>query len=271
MKIAISNISWGELQIKDLGHELNNFGIQGIEIAPTLIWKELAGASTKNVLEYKKICGDLGLEISGIQSLMYGHPEFQIFNQDCWSTMINHLEKVLHIGGCLNAGIAVFGSPKNRIRGKINNEQSFEVATIFFRKLIPYLQEFNLILTLEPNAPSYGADFLINYHEVVSLCDMIGSEWIKPQIDTGCAVMVGEDPFKLYEQRSPAHIHLSAPNHEPFNITHEYLPYISFLAKQGYEKWIVFEMLTKPNNSCSSFLESVRHIKNLNKLGFINE
>ena len=55
MKFSITNISWGTLRIEDLGSELKNIGIQGIEIAPTLIWKDLAGASTENVLKYKKI------------------------------------------------------------------------------------------------------------------------------------------------------------------------------------------------------------------------
>ena len=271
MKFSITNISWGTLRIEDLGSELKNIGIQGIEIAPTLIWKDLAGASTENVLKYKKICEDLGLKISGIQSLMYGHLEFQIFNQGSWASMINHLEKVINIGGNLNAEIAVFGSPKNRIKGAISNEQAFEIATIFFKKLIPYLQESNLVLTLEPNAPGYGADFLTHYEEVVSICDVIDSEWIKPQIDTGCAVMVGEDPVKLFEQRAPRHIHLSAPNHEFFSSSREYLPFISFLKEQKFEKWVVFEMLAKSRNSSSSFIESARFINEMINFGIINE
>lgn len=271
MKISISNISWGTLQIEDLGSELKNIGIQGIEIAPTLIWEDLAGASIESVLKYKEICENLGLKISGIQSLMYGHPEFQIFNQDSWSSMINHLEKVISIGGSLNAEIAVFGSPKNRVKGAIGNEQAFEIAAIFFKKLIPYLQESNLILTLEPNAPGYGADFLTHYAEVVSICDVIGSKWIMPQIDTGCAVMVGEDPVKLFEQRAPRHIHLSAPNHEIFSSTHEYLPFISFLKEQKYEKWVVFEMLAKSRNSSSSFIQSARFINEMINYVGINE
>lgn len=270
MKVSISNISWGTLKIEDIGRALKKSGIQGIEIAPTAIWKDLHRASKTKIVEYRKICNDFGLEVSGIQSLMYGHPEFQVFNKSCWPRMLSHFEKVLTIGANLRAEIAVFGSPKNRLKGSLTREEAMETARVFFSKLIPYLQESNVILTLEPNAPDYGADFLTHYEDVVFLSDALNSDWIKPQIDTGCAAMVGEDPIKLYKQRMPSHVHLSAPNLQPINVTPELISFMSGLDQLHYKNWVVLEMLPLHHNTPTAFLESLSILERLINFKMIN-
>jgi sugar phosphate isomerase/epimerase len=169
-----------------------------------------------------------------------------------------HLYKVIQIAGFLGANVAVFGSPKNRVRGNLSWYESNEIASIFLRRLIPHLEEANLVLTLEPNAPQYGADFLTNYWEVVQLSEAINSPWIKPQIDTGCAAMLGERPDDLFREFNPRHIHLSAPNLAPVLPTKDNLSFLQLLAKEKYKHWIVIEMLNTSQNGSKLALETAK-------------
>jgi sugar phosphate isomerase/epimerase len=110
--------------------------------------------------------------------------------------------------------------------------------------LIPYLEDANLILTIEPNAPQYGADYLTKYQDSVELVDCINSNWIKTQIDTGCAIMVNDDPIDLYKLRKPSHIHLSSPNMAPVPSEFNFKPFLKVVLKNSYSKWLVIEMLS---------------------------
>ena len=223
--------------------KLNRIGISGIEIAPTAIWGDIGQVTPEMAREVKELLIANNLVVSGVQSLLFGHPEFQLFNESTWPQMQLHLERNIKIGNLLGANIAVFGSPKNRLRGNLSLDQANEIAKTFLKRLIPHLEDANIILTLEPNAPEYGADFLTTYTEVVQLSQTIDSVWVKPQIDTGCAKMVGEKPDELFQVFEPAHIHLSAPNLKQIYPSKENLSLLHLLARRKYKNWIVIEML----------------------------
>ena len=200
------------------------------------------GWSYADMLPYFKK-SENNLDISGIQSLLFGHPEFQLFDKASEPAMLLHLQKIVKIGGLLGASVVVFGSPKNRVRGNLGLDESNELAAVFFRRLIPYLEAEGIVLTLEPNAPEYGADFITTYKQAIQLSQIIDSAWIKPQIDTGCADMVGEKPEALFQDYRPWHIHLSAPNLGQILPTQENLSLLNLLTRERYENWIVIEML----------------------------
>jgi sugar phosphate isomerase/epimerase len=150
---------------------------------------------------------------------------------------------VLDLAGALGAKAAVFGSPKNRLRGDIPATEADEIAAEFFSGLGPVLQRNDVILTLEPNAPAYGADYLIRYADVVRLASLVDSPWIQPQIDTGCLAMVGDDTVAGVRFRAPGHVHVSAPylGLPPDGMDHTAVA--DALRSQSYAGWVVLEML----------------------------
>ena len=186
--------------------------MNGIEVAPTLIWGDINNVTMKQVSLFRERVHSEGLQISGIQSLFFGHPEFQLFDKSTWPSMLLHLKKMLEIAGTLEAAVAVFGSPKNRVRGELEWHLSLKIAAEFLFQVEPILRENNVVLTLEPNAPEYGADFLLDYREVMELKNLMNSDYIGAQIDTGCLWMVKADPSEAIEIGIPKHIHLSTPN-----------------------------------------------------------
>jgi sugar phosphate isomerase/epimerase len=140
MKMSISNLSWGNTSIEIMAPKLSKIGINGIEIAPSTIWGDINKVTPEMVLSLRKILSVNNLDISGIQSLLFGHPEFQLFDKSSESAMLLHLQRIIEIGGLLGASVVVFGSPKNRVRGNLGLDESNELAAVFFRRLIPYLE-----------------------------------------------------------------------------------------------------------------------------------
>ena len=245
MRTSISNLAWTHKDTIGLIPKLKATGLQGIEIAPTLIWPDFGEIQFSEVSDFAHMIKDEGMSVSGIQSLSFGRPELQVFDISTWPIFREHLKKMFAVGGLLNASVAVFGSPKNRVKGDLDELEANLMAIDFFTSLIPDLIENNIKLTLEPNAVAYGADFLTNYSQVVHLSEEIGSPWIIPQIDTGCMWMSEDDLEQSFSLHQPGHIHLSVPNLEIFPADEDFKPFLKQVIQSDYSSWIVIEMLNK--------------------------
>jgi sugar phosphate isomerase/epimerase len=165
---------------------------------------------------------------------------------------------MFEVAGALGAKVAVFGSPKNRIKGNISKDVANDTAMEFFSSLVPSLEKNDVVLTLEPNAPDYGADYLLDYEDVCKLSSLIGSNQIAPQIDTGCLWMVGADPISALEITMPHHLHLSTPNLGEVPGLWDFSDLLQKVSLRNYEGWIVIESLEK---SLEKSLRSSRWLK----------
>lgn len=255
MRLSVSNLAWGSEPVQNVVPALAALGINGIEIAPTALWPTSPNVSSAETDALRSLLDEYGMRVSGLQSLLYGHPEFQLLDRATWPQMQEHVRRVIHLGGQLGAQVAVFGSPKNRLRGDLPVGQADDVAAQFFTALEEDLVDADMVLTLEPNAPGYGADYLTTYPDVVRLADKVGSQQVAPQIDTGCLTMVDEDPAEAAEVRMPGHVHISSPQLAPLpgDIDHSRLA--SLLRERGYEGWVVLEMLPAGPDPLRSGLE----------------
>lgn len=258
MKLSISNLAWGQTPLEEIAPHLKAAGINGIEIAPTALWPDLTKVSINDVTKVRKYLNDEGLLVSGIQSLLFGHPEYQLFDPSSWIKMLEHLKMVIKIGGELGADAAVFGSPKNRIKGALSENDANQQAKAFLIQLAEVLAENEIVLTLEPNAPDYGADFLVNYEEVVLLSSQIDSPHIAPQIDTGCLWMVGIDPLDAFKDFTPHHTHLSTPHLGVVPGNFNFKDLIKFAHKNDYQGWLVIEMLQGHSDDFLGAFESAK-------------
>jgi len=246
MKISISNLAWGKTSLLEAVKIVENVGLSGIEIAPTALWPNLYSVTPLEIKRTREILLDSGLRVSGIQSLLYGHPEFQLFDKSTWPELRKHIEIILEIAENLETKVAVFGSPKNRVKGRLKKAEADLIAAEFFSTLLPVLERSDVVLTLEPNAPEYGADYLTSYAEVQELSDLIGSLRVAPQIDTGCMWMVGEDLCQAFESRIPHHIHISNPNLGEVPGSSNYDHIFELIKTSEYSGWLVIETLNQP-------------------------
>jgi D-psicose/D-tagatose/L-ribulose 3-epimerase len=257
LKFSISNLAWGKMPLDQVIPKLANAGLHGVEIAPTAIWPNLDLVSEQEIIDFKEYLEAHNLVVSGIQSLLYGRPELQLFDRGCWGALRQHLENAINIGGLLGADVAVFGSPKNRLKKSLKTDLADDLAKTFLVQLENCLKANSMVLTLEPNAPEYGADYLTFYEEVVQLCQKIDSEVIKPQIDTGCLWLVDKSPEKGYELSTPHHIHLSTPYLKEVPGSFNFKPLFNSAIIDGYDGWMVIEMLNNDLSSLELILSSI--------------
>lgn len=266
MKFSISNLAWGKTPLNEVIPILLDGGIEGIEIAPTAIWPNLDKLQEQEILELKNYLQSHGLIASGIQSLLFGHPELQLFDEKSWPMLESHMRNMIRIGGMLGAEVAVFGSPKNRLKGDLESSQADELAKKFLERLIPYLKEYEVILTIEPNAPDYGADYLTTYEDVLSLCDEISSKFIQPQIDTGCLWLVDRSPVDAFNLRAPHHIHLSTPYLEEVPGKYDFETFLDLACLENYAGWSVIEMLPTQNGNPHQISDSLSLISHRSRI-----
>jgi sugar phosphate isomerase/epimerase len=243
MRLSASNLAWGSQGLDAFLTAVREHGLQGVEIAPTAVWPESPSVSHEQIAQLRARLQGNGLQVSGLQSLLYGKPDLQLLDRSTWPSLLDHLRQVIGLAGALGATCAVFGSPRNRQRGRISVARADEIAAEFFALLEPVLRDDGVVLTLEPNAPEYGADYLTHYTDVVRLAGLIGSPWVQPQIDTGCLAMVGDDAAAGARTRIPGHVHVSAPHlvPPPAGLDHRILA--KTLRGLGYKGWVVLEML----------------------------
>lgn len=256
MKTSVSNIAWGGPRDGKIVRTLLDLGVDGVELAPTMVWPAAPDVPLDEVRGEGRAWRDAGLEVAAVQSLLYGHPEMQLLADDT-GDIVRHLGSMIEVAGALGARAAVFGSPRNRLRGSMSIAAAHERAAERLAQLVPALRDEGVVLTLEPNAPQYGADYLVEYADCVALAEMIDSPWIAPQIDTGCLTMVGADIVADIRSRTPAHVHLSAPDlaAPPAGIDHEQLA--RTLTEQGYDGWVTLEMRQPQTDSTDVFAASV--------------
>jgi D-psicose/D-tagatose/L-ribulose 3-epimerase len=245
VKYSLSNLSWGQAPIEQILPRIKQVGFHGVEIAPTAIWPETKSTDVSQLKKMRTVIESHGLQVSGLQSLLYGYPDYQLFSRSTWPMLRSHLEFMFNLAKHLGAEVVVFGSPRNRLKGELSTNLAHEIAAEFFVTLLPALEQNNLVMTLEPNAPEYGTDYLVNYSEVRELSSLINSPHVLPQIDTGCLWMVGDDPSLAFSSGKPHHIHISNPNLESVPGQSNFVEFFDLIRDSDYKGWLVIETLDK--------------------------
>ncbi len=238
---------------------LNEHAIDAIDIAPGKYFPNLAEASEEEILQTKAWWADRGIEITGMQALLFGTSGLNVFGtRDAQEAMLAHLGAICRIGGVLRATRLVFGSPKNRDRTGLDDRDALEVATAFFRRLGDKAEEEGVIVCLEPNPPCYGANFMTTSEETAEVVEAIDHPAIRMQLDTGAMAMNQEEPFSILERYASliGHIHASEPNLVPLgdgNTDHQKV--FEALKRIFNDSLVCIEMVATKNES---HLDSIR-------------
>lgn len=212
--ISVSNIAWDTAIDSDIAEILEKLEIHCIDIAPGKYFTNFASTADDSVLKVRQWWSNRGFSIIGMQSLLYGTQGLNLFgNEDVQKKMLDHLAHVCRIGALLGANKLVFGSPKNRDRGGMEDSQANQIALHFFYRLGEIAKEYGVIVCLEPNPPCYGANFLTKTIDTFHFVSQLSHPNVKMQLDTG-AFFINEESFGLLDLigNQIGHIHISEPN-----------------------------------------------------------
>lgn len=218
MRLAISNIAWEVAQDEELVHLLKRYAVDAIDIAPGKYFPAPATATADEIARVRGWWSDRGIELTGMQSLLFGTTGLNLFGDaEVQNRMLDHLSAVCRIAGGLGASRLVFGSPKNRDRAGLEDEQAMEMATGFFRKLGDRARDSGVLICLEPNPTCYGANFMTTSAETADVVRAVAHPAIKMQFDTGALAINGEDPETVLATSAEliGHVHASEPNLVP--------------------------------------------------------
>ncbi|CAG8871560.1 hypothetical protein PS627_04508 [Pseudomonas fluorescens] len=215
MRLAISNIAWDAIEDQAVADLLGCFAVDAIDIAPGKYFPEPAKATALDMARVKAWWAERGIALTGMQALLFGTTGLNVFGTaESQAALLEHLSHVCRIGGGLGATRLVFGSPKNRDRSSLDDEQTLAIAVPFFRQLGDIAQANGVVVCLEPNPTCYGANFMTTSAETAAVVRAVAHPAIRMQLDTGALAINGEDPQQVLAACSDliGHVHASEPD-----------------------------------------------------------
>jgi len=215
MRLAISNIAWDVTEDEQIARLLRQYNIDAIDVAPGKYFPDPANASNEAISRVKTWWAERGIEITGMQALLFGTTGLNVFGTpQAQEAMLAHLAAVCRIGAGLGATRLVFGSPKNRDRSGLTDQETQKTAAQFFRRLGDIAKTWGVIVCLEPNPPCYGANFMTTSAETARIVEEVDHPAIKMQLDTGALTINGEDATSVLAACTHliGHVHASEPD-----------------------------------------------------------
>lgn len=246
MKIALSNLAWDRGEDKKILSLLLKYNISGIEIAPTKIWDHPTKISDKNLKTYKNMWLNSGIQIVAITSLLFGHPELQIFSdQKTREQTIEYLSHIIRLSSYLGAKAMVFGSPKNRSTFGLPKKEVEKISEDFFYQVALIAKKFGIFFGLEANPSLYGTNFINTTDEAINLVKKVNHPNFRLHMDCGTMTINKEDYTKTIDAGFPytCHFQISEPGLKPIptKLTN-HKKIAKTLKDLNYNKWISIEM-----------------------------
>lgn len=217
-RLSISNIAWEPSEDEEVARLLVAHDFHAVDIAPGKYFPEPGETSVADVLRVKNWWLDHGLQLTGMQSLLFGTTGLNLFGDDtARDRMIQHLRSVMHIGANLGATRLVFGSPKNRDRLGLSDSETLTQALSFFSLLGDAASDQGVVVCLEPNPVAYGANFMTTSIETEEVVQAVDHPCIQMQLDIGAVTMNDENVEDIIgrAQGIIGHIHASEPQLVP--------------------------------------------------------
>jgi sugar phosphate isomerase/epimerase len=245
IQLAASNIAWDPAEDGAVAVVLRQHGFTGVEIAPTKRWESPLEATKQEIADYRAAWEERGLKIVAMQALLFGRADLQLFGTaTVRHALREYLTALIEMAHGLGAHALVFGSPKNRKRGKMPMDEATDIATEFFRDLGAVAASRGCAICIEPNPPVYDCDFITTTTEAVALCEKIGSRGVKVNGDVGAMTLVDDDVTATIAAAAQwlGHFHASEPSLAAVGDTEAQVKAASALRSARYDGWVSVEM-----------------------------
>lgn len=250
MKLALSNLALPQSASDGELASLAELGLSGLEIAPTRLgpWDSLS----PNVLQtFRSRLAALGLSIPSLQAIFYGCDGAALLKDaQAFGIMHDQVRKVAEIAGHLGASVAVFGAPKQRLRGTLSEEAAFALGAERLAILAKTAQDAGgLVLGLEPVPAHYGGDYLPRWKDVFAMVDAVDHPGLRVHLDTGCVLLGGDDieDATVSCGHRLAHFQIAEPGLGGFSHPQaNHAGAAVALSEIRYDGWMSIEMLEQP-------------------------
>ena len=247
MKIAISNIAWDRSEDDAVAKLMQSLVVKGLDIAPGKLSDNPVAMSEDEVRTYVDFWAMHDVQIVGMQSMLYGHPELRIFDdEETRQQTIDYLKQIILLAEAAGVGPMVFGSPKNRQIGDLPLNQAIDIALDFFGELATFAHQHHTVLCLEPNPPHYNCDFINTANQAIDFVERIDHPGFRLHLDSAIMSMNNEPIETTLENALPclAHFHISEPQLGLVTAASEveHQRFATCLRRFDYQQWVSIEM-----------------------------
>ncbi|WP_312583634.1 TIM barrel protein [Atlantibacter sp.] len=268
MRISISNLAWDVNEDPDILALLHEYKIDAIDVAPSKYFKSLTTVTTNQLRIVKNWWSSYGVEIVGMQSLLFGTTGLNVFGTPAiQSALLNHLSAVCRIGSELGATRLVFGSPKNRDCSGLSQNETQDISCSFFLKLGDIAADHGVIICLEPNPIMYGANFMTSTFETSEIVKSVNHPAIKMQLDTGAIIINNEDICQILQDTKElvGHVHISEAQLVPPGDSYHHHHKLAHALSTYLPEYIgTIEMLASTSEThVSSVRRALKHVTTL--------
>lgn len=247
MELAVSNIAWTQEEENEVAAILQRLGVKYVEVAPTKQWDDPTKAPDAEIDDYKAFWQSYGIEIVAFQSMLFSRPDLKLFEDDGnRAEALAYLQDFTVLAGKVGVRVLVFGSPKNRQRGKISLDEATGIAKEFFSKIGDTAVENNVCFCIEPNPADYACDFVTTAQKGIEFVQSIGNKGFGLHLDIAGMTLAGDDVAKSIERAAPLlrHFHISSPMLEQVedraDVRHREAA--AALKGIGYDRFVSIEM-----------------------------
>jgi sugar phosphate isomerase/epimerase len=263
MKLAVSNIAWTNEEEPAVAQLLKELDVQYVEIAPTKKWTEPSDTTAEDVESYRAFWAEYGIEIVAFQSMLFNRPELKLFGDEgLRQQTLTYLQDYIVLASQFGAQVLVFGSPKNRTKGNMPNDETQTIAKAFFKELGVTAEDQGTNFCIEPNPAEYGCDFITEARQGIDLVRAVDTEGFGLHLDIASMTLAGDDVSASIKEAGNLlkHFHISAPFLGQVEDLEDidYRAAAQALADIGYERFVSIEMKPEASGNYERVKKAVR-------------
>lgn len=239
--IAISNIAWTQEQDAEVYDLMRDFGLSGLEIAPTRVFPNSPYEDLLRAEQWAEaLLQKEGFRIPSMQSIWFGRSENIFESEEARDALLCYAKKAVDFAAAIHCRNLVFGCPRNR---NVPEGADISVAVPFFRALGDYAAAKGCCIGMEANPPIYNTNYINTTQEALQLVQSVDSPGFGLNLDVGTMVYAGEDVEVLRGQvNCISHVHISEPYLKPVQKRSLHGRLAALLTEESYQGFISVEM-----------------------------
>jgi len=266
-RIAISNLAWRKSEDERVFAAMRDLSVSELEISPFRDASTLPEVKKQFHKETEKLLVQYGIRIAAFQALMFRYPDVSIFEgTTSRNKILGHLKGVLEFLNQIGGNVAVFGSPKNKIKGTLSHDEASNVAKDFFGQIANQAKVFNVTFCLEPTPTNYGADFICSTQEAIDFVKFVGHESLKINLDIGSSILNGESVEKMITENIDyiGHVHVNEPYLKDINLDQSFHESIAkTLNSNNYDGFVSIEMLPSDKQDIKNISKIISFVRDI--------
>jgi len=266
MKFAICNETFQDWPFDRAFAFAAECGYTGLEVAPFTIANYATDISPGRRAELRRQAEAAGLEVVGLHWLLAKTEGFHMTSPDAdvRRATARYFGELARLCADLGGNVMVCGSPQQRnLLPGVSHDQAMKHAADVFSAVVPVLEETDVMIALEPLAPS-ETNFMQTAADAVKLAEMIGSPQVRLHLD--CKAMSSEStpiPELIRRHRSMLiHFHANDPNMQgPGFGDLDFVPILRALGEIDYRGWVSVEVFDYAPGVERLARESIEHLE----------